>query len=110
MKKSIIAAVVTPVVGLVSMGLLGAVLAFAAWPVVYPLAGNPNDWVGDDVWPALIWAGVLWGFAFLAAGWVNRRLVAAGWSPRPRRLVYVGVLWLGAALIWVYLIATMPLG
>jgi len=107
MKKSIIAATIASVLGFLSMGALGALLAYAAWPVVYRLAGNPNDWRGDDVWSAMIWAGFLWGAGFLAAGFVNRHLEQQGWSQIMRRSLYVLVLWGSAALIWALMILTL---
>lgn len=107
MKKSIIAAAVTAVLGFLSMGALGGLLAYIVWPVVYPLAGNPNDWRGDDVWPAMIGAGVLWGAAFLVAGFVNRRLDGQRWSRASRRAVYMLILWACAALIWTFMILTL---
>ncbi len=106
MKKSIIAAIVTAVLGFLSMGALGGLLAYAAWPVVYPLAGNPNDWRGDDVWPAMIGSGVLWGAGFLAAGLLNRRLERLRWSKGARRASYAFILWVSAALIWTVMIMT----
>ncbi|WP_147367476.1 hypothetical protein [Aurantiacibacter xanthus] len=107
MQKSIIAGCVVGGLGLLSMGLLGGALAYLVWPVTWGLAGNPNDWRGDDVWPAMIGAGVLWGLSFPLAGYVDRRLSRAGWSVGSRRLVYGLVLWGGAALIWAFMIGTL---
>lgn len=107
MRKSIIAAVVTAVLGLLSMGALGGLLAYLVWPVIALLAGNPNDWRGDDVWPAMIVSGVLWGFSFVVAGLVNRSLERAGWTRSARRAAYLLILWIGAALIWSFMALTM---
>ncbi|MGE4323165.1 MAG: hypothetical protein AB7E60_09075 [Sphingobium sp.] len=109
MKKSVIAGIVVAILGLLSMGALGGVLAYCVWPVVYPLAGNPDDWRGDDVWPAMIASGLLWGASFPAAGLVNRRLERRGWTGAVRRLIYLLILWCGAALIWTFMLSTMTL-
>lgn len=107
MRKSIIAGCVVAGLGLLSMGLLGGFLAYLVWPVTWGLAGNPGDWRGDDVWPAMIGAGVLWGASFPLAGYVDRHLSRAEWSSRSRWLVYGLILWCGAALIWAFMIATL---
>lgn len=107
MKMSVIAGIVVAILGVLSMGALGGALAYLAWPIVYPLAGNPNDWRGDDVWPAMIASGLLWGASFPVAGLVNRRLAHKGWAQTGRRIVYCLILWCGAALIWTFMITTM---
>ena len=107
MKRSYVAALVTAALGLLSMGFLGAALYALALPVLWPLYGDPDRWSGDNVWPAMIGAGVLWSISFVVAGRINRRLEQAGWSPWPRRGIYVLVLWLGAALSWILQLQTL---
>ena len=109
MRRSLIAALVVAGLGLLSMGVLGALLYYMAAPALWPLYGNLNDWRGDDVWPATIGVGILWSLSFLVAGWLNRRLKGAGWTTWPRRVVYALVLWLGAVLLWLFMASTMTI-
>ena len=69
MKRSYVAALVTAALGLLSMGFLGAALYALALPVLWPLYGDPDRWSGDNVWPAMIGAGVLWSISFVVGGW-----------------------------------------
>ncbi len=109
MRKSIIAGAIASGLGLLGMGVLGGVLAYAVWPLTAGMGGNPNDWQGDDVWPAMIGAGMLWGVCFPVAGLLDRGLSARGTAKALRWLAYGLVLWLGAMLIWGFLLATMDL-
>ena len=109
MKRSFIAAAAVAALGLLSMGLLGALVYLLAAPVLWPIYGNFEHWSGDDVWPAMIGAGMLWALGFLAAGWLSRRLAAAAWPKWRRRAVYGLVLWLSAVAIWALLLATMDI-
>ncbi len=104
MKRSILGFIVALALGLFSMGVLGAALYYLVYPVLAPFFGNLNDWRGDWVWPSVIVAGMGWSFSFLAAGWLNRRLERAGWQSPFRRAVYLAVLWLGAAVIWLIIL------
>ncbi|WP_157094212.1 hypothetical protein [Brucella pseudogrignonensis] len=105
MKWSAVGFAVALVLGLLSMGLLGAALYYACYPVLAPFYGNPNsDWSGDWVWSAMIWAGMLWSISFLVAGWLNLQLVPH--LPRlPRAIAYLAVLWLGALAVWYAVLA-----
>jgi hypothetical protein len=105
MKRSIMAFVVTLILGLFSMGALGLALYYPVYPVLAPFFGDPNDWHGDWVWPSVIGAGMAWSFSFLVAGLLNRRLEQARWQARYRKAIYVAVLWLGAALIWLIILS-----
>jgi hypothetical protein len=100
MKRSIVAFFAALALGLLSMGLLGAALYYAIYPLLAPYYGDPNDWHGDRVWPSIILAGMGWSFSFLGAGLLNVRLEKAGWGRLSRRLMYIFMLWLGALLIW----------
>lgn len=100
MKWSFVAFVVTLILGLLSMGMLGAVLYYACYPVLAPFYGNLNDWRGDWVWNAMICAGMLWSVSFLAAGYLNLQLEPRGFSEFTRGLAYVVVLWGGALIAW----------
>ena len=110
MKRTILVALAVAAWGLVSMGIMGGLLYYAAAPVLWSTYGDLNDWHGDDVWPATIGVGMLWSLSFLVAGWLNARLQRAGWSVWPRRAVYVLVLWLGAVVLWLLFLATMDIG
>ena len=110
MIRSVIAALIAAAWGLLSMGFMGIALYYLAAPALWPFFGDFEDWRGDDVWPAMIAAGMLWSCSFLVAGWLNRRLVRANWSNGRRRAVYVLVLWLGAVAVWLLMLATMDIG
>lgn len=94
------------VFGVLSMGFLGAGLYYACYPLLEPLYGNLDDWHGDGVWPATIWAGVMWAICFPVAGLVNVRLKRAGKSSVLRGLSWGAILWLGAVLVWLFIAAT----
>jgi len=101
-KGSIIAGVAVALAGLFSMGILGFGLYYACYPLLEPLYGNLNDWHGDDVWPATIWAGMSWAIFFPVAGWVDLRLRQAGKPGALRALSWLAILWAGAAAVWLY--------
>lgn len=100
------AAITVAALGLLSMGLLGALLYYVAAPALWPLFGNFNDWHGEEVWPATIFAGMLWSVSFLVAGWLNKRQESLGRPRWRRRLSYLGVLWVGAVLVWLCVAGT----
>lgn len=105
-KGSIIAGVAVAVLGLFSIGILGFALYYACYPLLAPLYGNLNDWHGDDVWPATIWAGMLWAIFFPLAGLVDLRLRRAG-KPRALRVFsWLAILWAGAGIVWLYVAST----
>ena len=106
MKWSLVAFVVTLILGFLSMGALGAALYYACYPLLAPFYGNLNDWRGDWVWPAAIWAGMLWSVGFLAAGMLNLQLEGQGISAPVRAGAYAAVLWVGALVIWGLLLLT----
>ena len=104
-RRSIIACILAAILGLLSMGALGGGLYYAAYPILGPFFGNPDDWRGDWVWPTMILAGVLWSLSFPVAGYLDHRLVLHRHAPGFRRVVYALVLWSGAALCWALLLA-----
>lgn len=105
-KWSLGAFAITLILGFLSMGALGAALYYLCYPVLAPFYGNLNNWHGDWVWSATIWAGMLWSVSFLAAGFLNLQLEAQGISAPWRGGVYVAVLWAGAVVIWALLLLT----
>lgn len=103
-KRSLIAFFAVLALGLLSMGLLGAGIYYAVYPLLSPFFGNPDDWNGDWVWPSAIMAGMLWSFSFIVAGLVNLRLMQSRWGKLPRRMIYISLIWLGAGLIWMIIL------
>lgn len=99
-KCSLVAFVVTFILGFLSMGALGGGLYYLCYPLLGPFYGNLNAWRGDWVWPATIWAGMLWSASFLVAGVLNLRLETQGLSAPWRGGAYLAVLWVGALAIW----------
>jgi hypothetical protein len=102
-KFSIIAFVVTAVLGLLSMGALGAILYY---PVSFLLKKLPpmNHWHGDWVWPAMIAVGMLWslGFIFGGAAWYYLAKITS--SKLILYAAYIFILWIWAAILWYYVI------
>jgi hypothetical protein len=101
-----LAFIITLIVGLFSMGALGFVLFYPVYPVLAPFFGGPDEWPsGDWLWSSTIAAGMAWSFSFLVAGLLNRRLEQVGWRAHYRKAIYVAVLWIGAALIWLIILS-----
>ncbi|MFD2439878.1 hypothetical protein ACFSS8_06900 [Paracoccus kondratievae] len=92
-KWSLGAFAVKLILGFLSMGALGAALYYLCYPILAPFYGNLNNWSGDWVWSATIWAGMLWSVSFLAAGALNLQLEGQGISAPWRGGVYLAVLW-----------------
>lgn len=105
MKRSVIAFVLIVILGLLSMGFLGALLYYPVYPLFAARYGDLNDWRGDWVWPAIIMVGMLWSIGFLIAGFVNHRLVSVNARVALRRAVYALVLWAWAAILWAVTLA-----
>ncbi len=99
-RRSFIAASVTAMLGVLSMGALGGVLYYAVYPVLGPWHGRLSAWSGDWIWPATVSAGVLWSLGFVCAGLCYARLERAGVDVAIRRTSYVVVLWLSAVCAW----------
>lgn len=109
MKRSVLACLLAAAAGLLSMGALGGLLYYAAYPVLGPLYGDIGEWHGDWVWPALILASMGWSPGFLVAGLVHRRLAMTGWGGViARRMIYALILWMAAALIWMFVLSGSP--
>lgn len=105
-KWSLVASVVTLILGFLSMGALAGSLYYACYPLLAPFYGNLNDWRGDWVWSAAIWAGILWPVSFIAAGMLNLQLEGQGISALWRGGAYLAVLWAGALMIWGFILLT----
>lgn len=99
-RRSFIAASVTAMLGVLSMGALGGILYYAVYPVLGPWHGSMEAWRGDWVWPATVSAGVLWSLGFVVAGLCYAWLERAGFDIAIRRVGYVVVLWLAAVCSW----------
>ena len=85
MRLSLVAAVVVVALSLLSMGLLGALLYFATYPVIVPLFGVVDSWSGDWVWGAMIRVAWLWALCFPIAAWIYDRLPADRYGKVIRR-------------------------
>lgn len=105
--RSGVACMTLLVLNYLSMGMLGLLLYYLAYPLYYPFFGNINDWHGEEVWPAAVVVGMAWPFSFLLARNVQRRLASRGAGTAARRLAYVGVVWLSAVLLWGWMLLTM---
>ncbi len=107
-KGSIIAFASALVLGFVSMGFLGAVLYYPVAPVLRLRFAPRNEWHGDWVWPAVLGVGMAWSAGFLIAGVVNHFLVRQQLRAALRGLVYLGILWSWALVIWTLTLTFAP--
>lgn len=105
MKKSIITGLSFAALGLLSMGFLGVALYYLAYPVLYPMFGDFNDWTGPDVWPAIVWASLLWPISFPVAAWFDRKRQQESAGRAKRIFLYALTLWLGAAVTWIFVVS-----
>lgn len=98
-KFSTIAFVATLALGLLSMGILGALLYYPVSPLfrAYPTL---NDWTGDWVWPAVIGVGMAWSLGFVFGGIAWHFLSESISSVALLRGIYGVILWLWAAILW----------
>lgn len=103
-KFSIIAFCITAFLGLISMGLLGALLYF---PVSFLFKDVPsiNTWHGDWVWPATISVGVFWSLGFILGGFSYHYLIKMGASKVVLYSIYAVILWLWAVFLWYLVIS-----
>jgi hypothetical protein len=103
-KFSVIAFFVVAVVGLLSMGLLGALLYY---PVSFLFKNFPtlNDWRGDWVWPAMISVGMFWSVGFILGGVAVHYLVKIIASKIILYILYSLILWVWAAFLWYLVIS-----
>lgn len=108
MRRSLAAFGIVAVLGVLSMGALGAALYYAGYPLLMPLYGKLDDWHGDWVWPATMAAGSAWSLSFLAAGALHLRLERSQLSSAARRAVYAATLWIGAVAAWIVVGAFQP--
>jgi len=106
LKWSVAATVAAVALSFLSLGMLGYVLYYAAYPIVGVVYPPLNTWRPDTVWPLIVGAGIVWSLSFLPAGVLDHALAARGVAAGRRRMAYVVVLWAGAELAWLFLIAT----
>jgi len=102
-KFSAIAFIICGVLGLLSMGALGAVLYY---PVSFLFDNYPtlNEWRGDWVWPVMIGVGMAWSLGFIFAGIIWHILHKKIQSLILLRVIYIFILWLWAASLWFIII------
>jgi len=98
-KFSIIAFVITLLVGVLSMGILGVGLYYLVY-FLFPDYLFFQDWAGDWVWPTFIEVGVVWSFGFLIAGLSNHFLRKHITSAIFLKVIYIVILWLWAVGLW----------
>jgi hypothetical protein len=106
LKWSLAAAIAAVLASFLSLGLLGYVLYYLAYPVVGFVYPPLPLWRPDTVWPLIVGAGIVWSLSFLVGGVINHALLVRGASTTRRRISYVLVLWIGAVAAWSFLIAT----
>lgn len=104
LKWSLLAALGAVLGSFLSLGMLGYVLYYLAYPVVGLVYPPLTTWRPDTVWPLIIGAGILWSLSFVVAGVVDHALAARGAGTTRRRIAYLVVLWLGAVAAWLFFI------
>ncbi|KQT46088.1 hypothetical protein ASG47_14235 [Devosia sp. Leaf420] len=105
-KWSVLAFVLFLIGGFASLGMLGMALYGVVFPVVSMFYPPLDDWNGPWVWPVLIAVGLIWPFSFLVAGPVGYALKQRGVGDWPRRRTYLVILWIGAVVSWLIVLAT----
>lgn len=105
LKWSLAAGVAAVLASFLSLGMLGYVLYYLAYPVVGFVYPPLPTWRPDTVWPLIVGAGIVWAPSFLVAGVIDHALRVRGVSALRRRISYVVVLWIGAVAAWSFLIA-----
>jgi hypothetical protein len=75
-----------------SLGMLGYVLYYAAYPVVGMAYLPLTAWRPDTVWPLIVGAGLVWSFSFIPAGVIDHALAGRGVARVPRNISYLVVL------------------
>jgi hypothetical protein len=100
-KFSIIAFLVSGVLGLFSMGALGYGLYFLVKPV---LGNRINELQGDTMWPAMILAGMAWSMAFLIAAWCYHWLLKFDLPQAIMNFSYAFILWGWILIVWFIII------
>ncbi len=108
MRFSIICFAVSLALGLLSMGLLGQILYYIVSPVLNLIFPPMKLWTGDWVWPALIYASVLWPFGFFISGYSHLLLTKLGWAKIALYGVYVWILVMWDLLLWVLMLELLP--
>jgi hypothetical protein len=94
-----------------SLGMLGYVLYYLAYPIVGFVYPPLSAWRPDAVWPLIVGAGIVWSLSFLPAGVIDHALAARGISSARRGISYFLILWIGAVGAWSFMIATnLPAG
>ena len=91
-----------------SLGLQGLALQVLVSPVLNLMFPPLDRWDPSAVWPLIIAAGLVWSISFVPAGLLDRRLKRRGTRRRWRVLAYLAVLWCGALLAWLLVLATNP--
>jgi hypothetical protein len=94
---SIIAFVITLVLGLLSMGALGYGLYYLVKPI---LGERIEELKGDTSWPSMILAGMAWSFGFLIAAGLLRFLSKFNLPAFLNYSAYALVLWLWVLMVW----------
>ena len=89
-----------------SLGMLGYVLYYAAYPILGFVYPPLSAWRPDAVWPLIVGAGIVWSLSFLPAGIIDHALAGRGTARARRSISYVLILWIGAAAAWSFMIAT----
>ena len=97
---SIVAFLVTLVLGLFSMGALGGGLYYILIPVIKNKFPDFNQWHGDWVWPAMIGSGMFWSLGFIFGGFAFHYLLKLKTPKFIIVVVYIFILWLWINLIW----------
>lgn len=106
LKWSLVGCAAAVLASFLSLGMLGYVLYYLAYPIVVFVYPPLTTWRGDAVWPLIIGAGIVWSLSFLVAGVVDHALAGHGVSAARRKIAYLVILWIGAVAAWLFLIAT----
>ncbi|WP_032913800.1 hypothetical protein [Leptospira santarosai] len=109
MKFGIIACIILSFLGFFSMGAMGFGLYYLvsstskSFPHPDSLSKPLDGW-----WPATD-VGLLWPFGFIFGAIIVHLLEGKGWPNEILYFLYIPILWLWAAILWLYFVDYMPI-
>ncbi|WP_061218762.1 hypothetical protein [Leptospira weilii] len=101
-KFSVIICLILSILGFFSIGTMGLGLYYLIFPVSKSLFPHPDSLSGDWVWPTTILVSILWPLGFIFGAILFHILGEKGWPNIILYFLYIPILWLWAALLWLY--------
>ncbi|RHX88742.1 hypothetical protein [Leptospira stimsonii] len=103
-KFSVVLSVIFSFLGFFSLGAMGFGLYYLVFPISESVFPHPNSFHGDWVWPTTILVSILWPLGFIFGAILFDFFKKRGWSTVILYFLYIPILWLWAATLWLYFI------